>query len=170
MSTAEREQLDGAPYEFSPAQNEVIGSLGNSMKWVALPAYVAGTLALFNFIMRVIWAVKTGAYKDWQEIAMLISNLAFVILFLALARWTLVASAGFRAITETQGRDMGFLMLALNELRKMYTVLATFVKVFVAILVLSLILNVISVFTRDRWPQLSLPTLPVPAPAPVQTR
>jgi hypothetical protein len=165
MTAAEERELDGAPYEFSPAQNQVIGSLANAMKWVALPAYVAGTMALFYLIMTAVWAVKTGAYKDWQVIATGIFLLANVLLYLALARWTLTASVGFRAITETSGRDMGYLMLALNALRKTYTLLAAFVKVFVLLMVLSLILSVIGVFTHDKWPQFGQPTSPAPAPA-----
>jgi hypothetical protein len=165
VTAAEERELDGAPYEFSPAQNQVIGALANEMKWVALPAYVAGTMSLFYLIMTTVWAVKTGAYKEWQVIATGIFLVATMILYLALARWTLTASVGFRAITETSGRDMGFLMLALDALRKTYSLLAAFVKVFVLLMVLSLVLSVIGVFTHDKWPQFGQSAAPAHAPA-----
>jgi len=162
MATAleepELKAYPGERYEFSPAQNEVIGNLGNSMKWVALPLFALSTLTLIYLVMASVWAVRTGAYRDWHTIAMLLFLVASCILYFALARWTLTSSLGFRAIVETRGRDMNFLMLSLDNLRKMYGVLALFVKVFLVVSVIGLILSVVGIWRSDGWNEFQAPT------------
>jgi hypothetical protein len=153
------------PYEFTPAQNEVIGSLGNSMKWVAVPAFALAALNLMYLIMTAVWVFKTGAYKDWQMLGLLLYFLLSLVLTLAVARWCLTASLSFRAIVETSGRDVSFLMLALDNLRKMFGLVAAFVKVFLILSLIGLVLSVIQVYRSDSWKQLGGPEPPAQAPA-----
>jgi hypothetical protein len=56
-------------------------------------------------------------------------------------------------------------MGALDDLRKVYGVLATFVKVFVAITLLILILNLVAAFSEYRQKQISQ-SAPAPAARP----
>jgi hypothetical protein len=160
IQSTDARRIPGEPYEFSPPQNEVIDSLGSSMKWVAIPCFALGMMTLFYLIMGTVWAVKTGAYRDWHAIAFFIFLLASCILYLALGRWTLTASVGFRGIVETRGHDMDFLMMSLDNLRKMYGVLALFVKAFLIISLIGLVLSVIGVFRSDQWGEFRVPPAP----------
>jgi hypothetical protein len=152
----------GEPYEFSAEQNKVIGSLGNSMKWVALPAFVLGAMTLMYLIIATVWAFRTGTFTDGQVIALLVYLLVSFLLYFALGRWLMTASLGFRAVVETQGRDISFLMLALDNLRKLFDLLALFVKVFLVLAVIGLVLSVIGVYRSDRWREVGVPSVPLP--------
>ncbi len=165
MSTQEPSKTPAEPYEFTPEQNEVISNLGNSMKWVALPAFALAAFCLTNLIMGMIWTVQTGAYRDWQVIGTLIFLLIELLIFFGLAQWTLTASLGFRAIVETRGRDISFLMLALDNLRKMYELLALFVKIFLILAVISLVLTFVQFFQTGKWPQYVIPEASPTTPA-----
>jgi hypothetical protein len=156
---AARKYAGGPPYEFTPVQNEVIGNLGSAMKWVALPAFALAAMTLFYLIMFGVWAVRTGAYRDWQVIAFLLFMLASLILYFAMARWIMTASVGFRAIVETRGRDMPFLMLSLDNLRKMFEVLAFFVKVFLIVSLIGLVMSVVQAYRTGEWPQYKVPEI-----------
>jgi hypothetical protein len=162
---ADVRRLEGEPYEFSPAQGEVIGALGDAMKWVAIPAFAAGVMAMTYLFMTVVWAVKTGAYKDWQVIATGLFLLLSVIFYLALARWTLTASVGFRAVAQTHGHDMGFLMISLDQLRKKYGLLSILVKAFLILMLISLVMSVVGLFKGDGWSRYTPPSAPASAPA-----
>ncbi len=160
-----RKYAGGPPYEFTPAQNEVIGALGHAMKWVALPAFALASLGLFYLIMQIVWMAKTGAYKDWQVVGVALFLLANVILYFAFARWTMTASVGFRAIVETRGYDMSFLMLALDNLRMLYRILSLFVKAFIIVSLVGLVMSVIQVYRGEKWPEMKLPEVTVTTPA-----
>src|SRR5262249_54754265 len=109
-----------------------------------------------------VWMVKTGAYKDWQVIGFALFVLANVILYAALARWTLTSSIGFRAIVETRGYDMNFLMLSLDNLRKVYRLLSLFLQAFLIIGLVGLILSVVQVYRGEKWPEFHTPDVPAP--------
>jgi hypothetical protein len=144
-------------YEFTPEQNDVIARLSNAMKWVSVPLLVLGALCTVNLIMGIVWLVQTRNYQDWQAIGTILYLLASTLLFLAFATWTSKSSHAFRQITETRGRDISHLMSALDGLRMVYGVLATFVKVFIAITLLALVLNLVAAFSEYRQKQISQP-------------
>ena len=142
-------------YEFSPEQNELIARLSNAMRWVSVPMLALGALCMVNLIMSLVWLVQTKSYQDWHAIGTMLYLLFSTLLFLAFAVWTSRSSLAFRQITETSGRDISHLMGALDDLRKVYGVLATFVKVFVVITLLSLVLNLVAAFSEYRQKQIS---------------
>jgi hypothetical protein len=142
-------------YEFSPEQNELIARLSNAMRWVSVPMLALGALCVVNLIMSIVWLVQTKSYQDWHAIGTMLYLLFSTLLFLAFAVWTSRSSFEFQQITETRGQDISHLMGALDGLRKVYGVLATFVKVFVAITLLTLVLNLVAAFSEYRQKQIS---------------
>ena len=142
-------------YEFSPEQNELIARLSNAMRWVSVPMLALGSLCVVNLIMSLVWLVQTKSYQDWHAIGTMLYLLFSTLLFLAFAVWTSRSSFQFQQITETRGQDISHLMGALDGLRKVYGVLATFVKVFVVITLLSLVLNLVAAFSEYRQKQIS---------------
>ncbi|MBL8822379.1 MAG: hypothetical protein JNJ77_07310 [Planctomycetia bacterium] len=137
------------PYEFTPAQNEVIGELGNSLKWVSIPIFALGAFCLMNFIFFLMLAFKTGNLTNWHSFAVGLLLIMQFLFFLLMARWTTTASLGFHAITQTKGKDISFLMIALNNLRAMFSVLAFCVKAFLIISIISLIMNLIHYYNSE---------------------
>jgi hypothetical protein len=151
-------------YEFTPEQNEQIARLSNSMRWVSVPMLALGALCTVNLIMGIVWLVQTKSYQDWHAIGTILYLLFSTLLFLAFAVWTSRSSLAFQQITETRGQDISHLMGALDGLRKVYGVLATFVKVFIAVTLLALVLNLVASFSEYRQKQISQ-SESAPAPA-----
>lgn len=154
--------LGNEPFEFTPAQNEVIGELGNSLKWVSIPIFALGAFCLMNFIFFLMLAFKTGNLTNWHSFAIGLLLIMQFLFFLLMARWTTTASLGFHAITKTTGKDISFLMIALNNLRAMFSVLAFCVKAFLIISIISLIMNLIHYYKSE---PLVKPTPAVTSPA-----
>jgi hypothetical protein len=151
--------LGNEPYEFTPAQNEVIGELGNSLKWVSLPIFALGSLAVLNFLFFILWTAKTGTISTWNTLGVGLLLIMQFIFFLLMARWTMTASVGFHAIVRTKGKDISFLMMALNNLQAMFSVLAFAVKLFLIISVIALIMNLVQYYRTEP-----------PKPGPVPTK
>jgi hypothetical protein len=96
-------------FEFSDVQNDVISRLSSRMKFVGIFYIVVGammglgTVAML-FIMppvAVIYGLVTAAE-------------------ILIGLWTNNAASSFRMITSTQGNDVGYLMTAIESLRKLY--------------------------------------------------
>ena len=144
-------------YEFTPEQNDLIARLSNAMRWVSVPMLALGALCTVNLIMSIVWLVQTKNYQDWHAIGTILYLLVSTLLFMAFAVWTSRSSFEFWQITETRGQDISHLMSALDGLRKVFSVLATFVKVFIAIMLLALVLNLVAAFSEYRHKQISQP-------------
>jgi hypothetical protein len=96
-------------FEFSDVQNDVISRLSGRMKFVGIFYIVVGammglgTVAML-FVMppiAVIYGLVTAAE-------------------ILIGLWTNNAASSFRMITSTQGNDIGYLMNAIESLRKLY--------------------------------------------------
>ncbi len=130
-------------YEFDPQQDEVIDNLSNSMRWVAAPLWVLGILYAVATVLALV-----QVFSRPESLYALLSFLLVTLFFLALAGWTVRAADSFKAIAQTRGRDISHLMDALNNLRKLYSMLALIVKVYVAILVISLVVGLVVLASR----------------------
>lgn len=132
----ETESANG--YEFTAEQNETLNSLAGEMRWVSLPLLILGGLNLISVVGHVIMA-----FRDPRVfLSVLIIGLGAV-LWLALGLWTKQASESFRKVVATRGNDIEHLMSALDNLRKKYSLLALFVKIYVAFLIIGLLVTVI---------------------------
>jgi hypothetical protein len=99
-------------YEFSPADDALIGNLGSKMAFVGL--FMLG-IGVFFFVSVIV---------QWIRIEELDVSLLFLtLLFMILGIWTHRAGREFRSVSETKGRDMSHLLGALGNLLKFYTLL-----------------------------------------------
>lgn len=127
--------------EFTPAQNQTIGELGNAMQWVAAPLLVLGGLYAALTLLTLI-----QAFRDPHSLVAIIYIGLIAALFVALGRWLTRAGDSFRQIVTTTGQDLSHLMQALDDLRKLFSVLAVFVKIYVAIVIVTLIAALVALF------------------------
>ncbi len=130
-------------YEFDARQNEVISELAKAMRWVAIPLMVAGLLYLMNTV-SFLFMLRGGGWRLLLPVAIMAVS---AIIFLAMAVWTNRSSAGFAEVVATQGSDVDHLMSALDNLRKMYSLMSLFVKIYIFMMVLTLISLLIAYFT-----------------------
>lgn len=112
-------------YEFNENENKIIKNLAGSMGVVSIPCVFLGLAYLA--VLALNWEVLTG------DKAMLGTALGLgvgMLSFLGIAAWTRRSSLAFRKITTTSGDDVNHLMEALNNLRKMYSMLSSVVVLF----------------------------------------
>lgn len=146
METTDAQPSDSSPsYEFSADQNEVIGKLAAAMQWVAIPLIIVGILYAISAVAHFAWV-----FQDWSwrvALPVLLVGLGGV-LYLVLGIWTKRAAASFSEVVSTTGSDVAHLMTALDNLRKTYSLLSLFVKIYVALLAIGLIFTAIGLLAR----------------------
>ncbi len=122
-----------AEYEFSNSQNELIGDLAKKMNFVATLLIALGVLALIAGILSLI---SVFTEPGPEAISAAINGLIQGIFSLLIGTWTKNAASAFKQIVSTAGTDIENLMIALGELRKLYTLqywLSLIALIFVAI-------------------------------------
>ena len=128
-----------AQHEFDSRENKVISDLANAMSWVAVPLLILGVL----YIVVTAFCLIQAFQHPGSILAALYVGL-IAVLFLALGRWTKQSAVSFHQIVSTSGQDISHLMQALENLRKKYSLLSVIVKIYVAIIVISLIVSLVT--------------------------
>ncbi len=125
--------MEAKTYEFTDAQNQLIGTLAKRMKFVAIFFIVLGAIVaasgLFTLSRGGIVTIFMGA------------------LYIIIGIWTIKAADSFKKIVDTAESDISYLMNALNELKKLYTlqyVLVIIAIIFVGIAILAGIIRGLS--------------------------
>jgi hypothetical protein len=119
-------------YEFSSSQNELIGDLAKKMNFVAILLIVIGVLGIVVGVVNLFTALAAS-----EKTVIVLNNLIQGFFSLLIGTWTRNAAKAFKQIVTTAGTDIENLMLALGELRKLYTLqywLVIIALVFFAIL------------------------------------
>jgi hypothetical protein len=97
----------GSAYEFDARQNELVGELAKSMLWMAyfllLAGAVVGVAGLVTLAERGIFSLIPAGFM------------------IIIGVWTKRAAAAFDGIVQTEGSDIVNLMVALEELKNLYT-------------------------------------------------
>ncbi len=140
-------------YEFNSSQNEVINQLANAMMWVRIPLMVSGLMQ---------GMIAAGlAFRIPQDGAHIIGALGYglgAVLSFVLASWLFKAASSFTRVTTTSGQDISYLMGGLKNLGSWFDLLAFFVKLYLALLAVLLVLMLIGLVTGAfRGPE-ALPT------------
>jgi len=133
---------DRAQYEFDAAQNEVINNLALAILWVRFPLLIAAVLQGLIAIGLVFRLPRDGAHI----VGVFGYGLASLVCFL-LANWLIKAAAAFARVTNTSGRDISHLMTGLKNLGSWFDLLAFFVKMYLILLGILLVLMAIGLFT-----------------------
>lgn len=97
-------------YEFCESENAVVGSLGSKMSFVGL------------FMLGIGLSFVISAIVHWQRRRELELGLLFLtLLFMVFGIWTHRAGREFQKVAGTEGSDVSHLMLALTNLRRLYS-------------------------------------------------
>jgi hypothetical protein len=131
-----------AQYEFTDEQNRVIDQLARNMRVVAMFLTVIGMLYVVAFAAAAIHAF-TAPVAIGQAALLGIAML----LYLAIGKWTNAAALAFGGVVRTTGSDISHLMTALDNLRKLYVLMGTIIKVYVALIVIGLIILLVMLAT-----------------------
>jgi hypothetical protein len=128
----EEDASRNGPFEFGPAEDDVFGRLAGAMKFVAVFLVVVGVVAISG-------ALVTHAHTTGAE---LISGIVQGVVSCIVGGWLLGAAGSLRAITETKGMDIPNLMLAMDKLRKVYTLQAVLLGIACAVVLVALVLAI----------------------------
>ena len=112
-------------YEFDARQNELVGELAKRMLWVAYFLLLAGALVA---VVGMGTLTERGIFSLIQAGFMIIIGV-----------WTKRAAAAFDGIVQTEGSDIANLMVALGELRKLYTLQFWVIALAIGMLVILLL-------------------------------
>ena len=107
-------------FEFTSAHNRLIGALAKRMLWVAYFMFGAAALLLVGSVLAF---DQIGAFGIVQGV-----------LLLLIAIWTRRAAGAFGLIVSTAGKDIMYLMDALFELKRLYTL-----QLWVSVIALALV-------------------------------
>ncbi|MEA5517708.1 hypothetical protein [Limnoraphis robusta] len=128
-------------YEFSTSQNELIGDLAKKMNFVATLLIAIGILGIFLGIINIFNALSAS-----EKTAIVLNNLIQGVFSVLVGTWTKNAAKAFTQIVTTAGTDIENLMIALGELRKLYTLqywLAIIALVFSVIVLIIILITVV---------------------------
>ena len=129
-------------YEFDAKQNQTISELAAAMKWVAVPLIIIGVIYVVSTIVHLF-----RAFQSFETFLLALMLALAAVLYLALGFWTNRSSNSFAEVVSTHGSDIGHLMEALDNLRKKYSLLSLFVKIYVVLLTIALIVGLVMGFT-----------------------
>jgi hypothetical protein len=133
---------DRPQYEFDAAQNEVINNLAMAILWVRIPLLIVAVLQGLIAVGLAFRIPKDGAHI----VGVFGHGLAAVVCFL-LANWLVKAAAAFARVISTTGRDVTHLMTGLKNLGSWFDLLAFFVKLYLVLLGVLLVLLALGHFT-----------------------
>lgn len=128
-------------FEFSDEQNRTIRDLAAAMKWVAAPLLLVGVMYLVLAFLAV-----PRLFADWRDLPAIIALVLAGLIWFVLGRWISKSSEAFDRVVGTQGQDISNLMVALENLRNGFSLLSLFVKVYVFLVLLALIVSAITFF------------------------
>ncbi len=100
------------PYEFTPAQDDIIRALAGKMKFVGIFHIVASFIIGLAGLIALFFSPLVGALY-----------LVLLTPQLLIGIWTINAAQSFKLVVGTRGRDIPHLMGALTALRKLYTLM-----------------------------------------------
>ena len=124
--------IETAEFEFDANQNDLLADLSGKMRFVGLLLLFVGFL---NGVAGLILL-----FSDLQDG---LSSIAVGVILVLVGFWTRRASASFTQIVETQGHDISNLMIALGELRKLYSLQYWLILAGTALLVLNFVARVV---------------------------
>jgi hypothetical protein len=129
-------------YEFDESQNRVIADLARAILWVRVPLMIAG---FFQALIATGLAFRVP--RDGAHIVGVMGHALSAVVCFLLASWLLRAAGAFARITTTEGRDVTHLMGALGNLRSWFDLLAFFVKLYLVLLGVVLLILLIGLLT-----------------------
>jgi len=109
--TAELMNKDAPTFEFRSNDNDVFRKLSAVMKFVGVLTGLFGGLQII---------ISLHTHMDFDSVLTIGQGVVMVII----GGWLTAAAGSFRAIADTEGDDIGNLMVAISKLRSVYTLQA----------------------------------------------
>lgn len=129
-------------YEFTEPQNQVIDDLVRGILWVRVPLFI---VAIFQLAMAIGLAFRLQ--RDGAHIVSILGSILIGVVCFVLARWLTRAAVALNLVTTTRGRDISNLMVGIGNLAISFDLLAFFVKIYLFLLAILVILLGIGLFT-----------------------
>ena len=124
--------IETAEFEFDANQNDLLADLSGKMRFVGLLLLFVGFL---NGVAGLILL-----FSDLQDG---LSSIAVGVILVLVGFWTRRAATSFTQIVETEGHDISNLVIALGELRKLYSLQYWLILAGTALLVLNFVARVV---------------------------
>ena len=121
-----------AEFEFDVSQNNLLGDLAGKMRFVGLLLLFVGFLNGVAGLIIMFSKLQDG-----------LSSMVVGIILVLIGFWTRQASTSFTQIVETEGHDISNLMIALGELRKLYSLQYWLILAGAALLILNFIVDIV---------------------------
>lgn len=134
-------------YEFNDEQSRIIVDLASGVRVVGLLLFLLG---FFQAVTLVATLTRIGWHNRLAGPFLLAG--AGALIYLSLGWWFNKSSAAFINVAATQGRDIDNLMVALNELRKPFSLIRTLILVFGVFLLMGLVAALIEAYSNRGVP------------------
>ena len=121
-------------YEFDSSQNETILTLAKALQFVGTTSLVLGLVFVLGCIIAIL-------QTNWSAF---ITQGMFVVFTFAMSGLMIKAGKEFQAIVTTSGDDISHLMVALDNLRQVYSILSVIIILLVLLSLVALALSMIS--------------------------
>jgi len=102
-------KIDRKTYEFKANENTIISQLASRMHFVGL------------FLLATVWSSSGWASSMADTSCTNIGPIISGSLMCLVGLWTQRASTSFKSVVQTEGKDISYLMYALDNLRKLYS-------------------------------------------------
>lgn len=132
----------GGNYEFSEQQNQTISSLAGAMTFVGTLLMLSGGLTVLAGIINTLSGLGGNVATVPQGLGQLVTGA----LNIMLGNWTRTAAGSFDNIVKTQGNDIGNLMTALEELKKVYGLQRILLIISIIVVILAALVGILVAF------------------------
>ena len=120
-------------YEFDSAQNETILTLAKTLQFVGAVALVLSLV----FGLGILGALSQASWGP------AISQGMFLVFFFSMGSLMIKAGKEFQAIVATSGSDITHLMSALDNLRRIYSILSVIIILFVLLMMVIMAVSLV---------------------------
>jgi len=120
-------------YEFDSAQEVVVGELAGSMRFV-------GTASIALAIVMWLLGIATMFMGNPAGLAQIVQG----VLMIFIGTWTRSSARSFQLVVDTKGNDIGNLMNALGELRRLYNLQKWVLIVALVLMVIAFALGIVA--------------------------
>ena len=120
-------------YEFDSAQNETILTLAKTLQFV-------GAVTLVLALVFSLGALGALLRASWGEA---ITQGMFLVFTFSMGSLMIKAGKEFQAIVTTSGKDISHLMIALDNLRQVYSILSVVIILFVLLMIIAMAVSLV---------------------------
>lgn len=134
---------DQRQYEFNDQQSAVILDLASGLRIVG---FLLLLLGIFQAIGLIVSISRLGVQGPLVGTMLLLAAAALI--YLSLGWWFRSSAESFIDVVATQGKDVDHLMVALNQLRKPFSLIRTLIVAYAILILVGLLVVLFASLTR----------------------